>query len=103
MIRFRRRPFVDLVERQLRLFAGEQVGLFHDCDAALRAYNAAPAEEAEERYGDFLDLVATGQDLLEEVRDTYAESLSDPAVEEYREVFNERARKRFPRFALELT
>ena len=102
MIRFRRHPFVDLVERQLRLFGQEHSGLIRDCDTALRAYTAGSAGEAEGRYGDFLDLVDTGKDLLEEIRDTYAETLSEAAGEEYREVFNERARKRFPRFALEL-
>jgi hypothetical protein len=102
MSRFRRRPFVDLVERQLRLFAEEHAGLSHDCDAALRAYNAAPADQSEERYGDFLDVVDTGKDLLEEIRDTYAQTLSEAAATEYCRAFNELARKRFPRFALEL-
>ncbi len=101
-MRFRHRPFADLVERQLRLFEEEHAGLIADCEAALRAYNAAPSEQAEERYGDFLDLVDTGQDLLEEIRDTYAKTLDEEAAEAYRWVFNELARRRLPRFALEL-
>ena len=101
-MRFRRRPFAELVEGQLRLFEGENTILIHDCEAALRAYNTAAADVAEERYGDFLDLVDTGQGLLEELRDAYAQTLDEAAAEDYRWVFNERARKRFPRFALEL-
>ena len=101
-MRFRRRPFAELVEGQLRLFEEEHAGLIDDCEATLRAYNAAAAGEAEERYGDFLDLVDTGQDLLEEIRDTYAKALDEEAAEAYRRVFNELARRRLPRFALEL-
>ena len=34
-------------------------------------------DEAEERYGDFVDLVDTGRDELEEIRDTYAQTLDE--------------------------
>jgi hypothetical protein len=94
--------FVDLIERQLDLFAGEHAGLIADVEAALGAYDRAPRDEAEERYGDFLDLVETGTDELIELRDNYASTLDEEATEEYREAFNERARKRMPRFGLEL-
>jgi hypothetical protein len=103
MIRFgRKRRFRELVERQLTLFEAEHAGLLGNCEEALRAYNAAPADEAEERYGDFLDLVDTGREALEAIRDGYAETLDEPAAEEYRAVFNDLARRRLPRFALEL-
>jgi hypothetical protein len=94
--------FVDLVERQLELFAAEQAGLIGDVEAALEAYDRAPRDEAEERYGDFLDLVETGTDELIELRDNYATTLDDEAAEEYREVFNDLVRRRLPRFGLEL-
>ncbi len=77
-------------------------GCCADCEAALRAYDAASGGEAEERYGDFVDLVDTAQDELEELRDAYVASLDAGAAEEYAELFNELARKRFPRFAMEL-
>lgn len=103
MIRFRRkRRFVDLVLRQLALFEEEHAGLIRDCEAALRAYDTAPRKEAEERYGDFVDLVDTGRCLLEEIRDTYAGTLARPVAEEYRATFDDLARKQLPRFALEL-
>jgi hypothetical protein len=94
--------FVDLVERQLGLFVGEQAGLLGDVEAALRAYDDAPRDEAEERYGDFLDLVETGTDELIALRDNYAASLEDEAADDYRAVFNDLVRKRLPRFGLEL-
>jgi hypothetical protein len=94
--------FVDLVERQLDLFAADNAGLIADVEAALRAYDDAPRDEAEERYGDFLDLVETGTDELVELRDNYAATLDDEVAEDYRSVFNDLVRRRLPRFGLEL-
>jgi hypothetical protein len=94
--------FADLIKRQLDLFAAEQAGLISDVDAALLAYNRAPRGEAEERYGDFLDLVEAATDELVELRDNYAATLDEDAAEEYRAVFNDTVRKRLPRFGLEL-
>lgn len=94
--------FVDLVERQLTLFSQEHSGLIEDCEAALRAYNRAQRDEAEERYGDYLDLVGAGTDELLRLRDGFVETLEEDAAEEYRDVFNRVVRKRLPRFGLEL-
>ena len=94
--------FVDLVERQVALFAAENEGLIRDMEAALAAYNRAPRDEAEERYGDYLDLVETGTDALVELRDNFAATLDEDSYEEYHEVFNRSVRKRLPRFGLEL-
>jgi hypothetical protein len=94
--------FVELVERQLALFEEEHAGLLADVEAALGAYDRAPRDEAEERYGDFLDLVETGTDELIELRETYAATLDIDAALEYEAVFNDLARKRLPRLGLEL-
>ena len=94
--------FVELVERQLALFEEENAGLLADVEAALGAYDRAPRDEAEERYGDFLDLVETGTDELVEIREAYAATLDRDAALEYEAVFNDLARKRLPRFGLEL-
>jgi hypothetical protein len=101
-IRTVRGRFVELVERQLSLFAEEHKGLIQDAEAALTAYNRAPRDEAEERYGDYLDLVETGTDELVELRDNYSSTLDEDAAEEYQEVFNRVVRKRLPRFGLQL-
>jgi hypothetical protein len=93
---------VDLVERQIALFTAENEGLIRDTDAALAAYNRAARDEAEERYGDYLDLVETGIDALVELRDNFAATLDEDSYEEYHEVFNRTVRKRLPRFGLEL-
>ena len=97
-----RRRFVDLVERQIALFTAENAGLIRDTEAALDTYNRAPRDEAEERYGDYLDLVETGTDELVELRDNFASTLDEDSYEEYHDVFNRVVRKRLPRFGLEL-
>jgi hypothetical protein len=94
--------FVDVVERQLALFTKEHQGLIGDTQAALDSYNHAPRDEAEERYGDYLDLVETGTAELIELRDNFASALDEDSYEEYHAVFNKIVRKRFPTFGLEL-
>jgi hypothetical protein len=96
------RRFADVVRRQLDLFAAERAGLVRDVEAALRTYDNAPREEAEERYGDFLDLVETGTDELVDLRENYAAALGEDAADEYRTAFNDLVRRRLPRFGLEL-
>jgi hypothetical protein len=98
----RRRRFTDVVSRQLDLFEREHAGLIRDCELAERAYDRAPRDEAEERYGDYIDLVETGTDLLAALRDNYAASLGAETAEEYEEAFNRAVLKRLPRFALEI-
>ena len=95
-----RRRFADLIARQLDLFEADNAELVADCAAAERAYDAAPRDEAEERYGDYLDLVETGTEILAAMRDHYSREASE--AEEYERAFNRAAAKRFPRFALEL-
>jgi hypothetical protein len=97
-----RRRFEEVVQRQLRIFAEENGELILECEAAERAYDRAPRDEAEERYGDYLDLVETGTEILAELRDNYALSLDEDATEEYRETFNRAVLTRLPRFALEI-
>jgi hypothetical protein len=99
---FRRRRFADLISRQLDLFGREHRGLIDDCDAAERAYDRADRDEAEERYGDYMDLVETGTELLADLRDHFAATLDEDAADEYEAEFNRAVAKRFPRFALEI-
>ena len=97
-----RRPFAGVVDRQLDLFAREHAGLIRDCEAAERAYTAAERDEAEARYGEYLDLVEAGTELLADVRDHYAASLDEATAEAYEAAFNRAVLKRLPRFAIEI-
>ena len=97
-----RRRFADVVSRQLDLFQREHAGLIADCEAAERAYDRADRSEAEERYGDYVDLVETATELLADLRDGYASTLEEDAAEEYKAAFNRAVLKHLPRFALEI-
>ena len=98
----RRGRFADVVATQLDLFAREHADLIADCEAAERAYDRAPGEEAEERYGDYVDLVETGTEVLADLRDNFARTLEEDAVDEYEQAFNQAVLRRFRRFALEI-
>jgi hypothetical protein len=98
----RRRRFADIVATQLDLFAREHADLIAECEAAERAYDRAPREEAEERYGDYVDLVETGTDHLAGLRDNYASTLAVEIAVEYEQAFNRAVQKRLPRFGLEI-
>ena len=101
-MKLRRARFSELIERQLDLFEREQRGLIDDCIAAENAYNRAERDEAEERYGDYVDLVETGTEVLADLRDNFASTLDDDAAEEYEHAFNRAVARRFRRFALEI-
>jgi hypothetical protein len=101
-MRLRRARFADLIERQLDLFEREHRGLIDDCVAAEHSYTRAERDEAEERYGDYVDLVETGTEVLADLRDNFATTLDDEAADEYVNAFNRAVLKRFRRFALEI-
>ena len=99
---FRRARFADVISRQLDLFVEENEELLRECDAALTRYNAAAREDAEELYGDYVDLVETGTEALADMRDRFAQTLSERDAEEYEAEFNRAVVKKLPRFALEI-
>ena len=102
MIFRRRRRFADVIARQLELFEREHAGLIADVVAAESAYDEAPRDEAEERYGDYVDLVETGTELLADLRDHYKARLDEDAGEEYEAEFHRAVLRRLPRFAAEI-
>lgn len=101
-VSFRRRRFGALIDRQLALWAEEQAGFLRDVDAAERAYDEAERNGAEERYGDYLDLVETGTELLASVRDAFAATLEEDTAATYEAEFNRDVARRWPAFGLEI-
>jgi hypothetical protein len=99
---FRRRRFAEVISTQLDLFVQEHADVIRECDEAERAYNTAPRDEAEERYGDYVDVVETGTELLADLRDHFAATLDEETSEAYEEEFNRAVLRRLPRFALEI-
>ena len=94
--------FADVIRRQLDLFEREHSHLFREWADAKTAYDGAPREEAEERYGELMDIAETAAEALADLRGHYALAVEEGVDEEYEHEFNRAAAKRFPRFALEL-
>ncbi len=91
--------FHDLAERQLDLFATDDAELLVEAVEAESAWNAAPAEEAEEAYGDYQLVVDAIADRLLDIRESYAHSLDDEASAEYVTEFTKQATRRFRRYS----
>ncbi|HVM58600.1 MAG TPA: hypothetical protein VMT74_14155 [Gaiellaceae bacterium] len=97
-----RRRFSDVVSRQLDVFAEDEADLIADCRAAERTYDRAPRDEAEARYGEYVDLVETATEALADMRDRFKLTLEEDAAEEYEAAFNRAVRRRWPPFGLEI-
>ena len=99
---FRRARFAEVIGRQLDLFTREHEDVIEEAAERLRVYNAADRDEAEELYGDYVDAVETGTEILADLRDNFAQSLEESAAERYLAEFNRAVAKRLPEFALEI-
>jgi len=85
--------FSDLVSRQLDIFAED--GLLDEVRGAKEQYDRAGREEAEEAFGDYMDVVDAAKDALADMRDRYASTLDGDVAEEYEAEFERAARKRW--------
>ncbi len=91
---FGRKPYAELIERQLRLVATDDADLLEDVDARRRDHDAADREDAEEAIVDYQLALEALKDRLTEIRDAYAATLEDP--EPYERAFERAAAKRWP-------
>jgi hypothetical protein len=96
----RRGRYREVIDRQLELFRREHRDVLDDAAAKLERYNAAERDAAEELYGDYVDAVETGTEILADLRDHYASSLDEP--DRYLRDFNRAVAKRLPEYALEI-
>jgi hypothetical protein len=99
---FRKRRFADLIARQLDLFQREHADVIEEAQTRLDAYNRADRDEAEELYGDYVDAVETGTEILADMRWEYVRTLDEDAAGEYEAEFNRAVMKRLPSFGLEI-
>jgi hypothetical protein len=97
---FRRARFASVIDAQLELFEREHRDVIDEANARLDAYNRAGRDEAEELYGDYIDSLETGTEILADLRDHYARTLDD--ADPYLVEFNRAVQKRLPAFALEI-
>ena len=91
--------YADLVRTQLDLFAEDEADLLAEAQSADEAWTRAGRDSAEELYGDYQLVVDAIGDGLLDIRETYAATLADDTVDEYRAAFTRGATKRFPRYA----
>ena len=99
---FRRRRFAEVIDRQLDLFERDHRFVVEEVEERLAAYNSAERDEAEELYGDYIDAVETGTEILAEIRDAYMRTLEEGIDEEYEREFHRAVAKRLKPFATEL-
>jgi len=91
-----RARYGDVIRRQLELFAADQDQLLREVGEAERAYGQAGAADAEERYGDYMDLVEQAEDELLALRDRYAETMAARERVRYEREFTRAAERRLP-------
>jgi hypothetical protein len=100
---FRRSRFADVVARQLDVFAlDEEDGLLAEVREAKAVYDRADRDEAEERYGDYVDVVEAATEALADMRWQYASTLDEENAADYETAFNRAVRKRWPPLGLEI-
>jgi hypothetical protein len=97
-VKLGRRPFADLVRRQLDLFAADETALLEEARSAEVAWQRAGRNGAEEAYGDWQLVADAIAERLLDLRETYAGTLHQTVIDAYRHAFDRQARKRFPRF-----
>jgi hypothetical protein len=101
-VRFGRSRFRDVIDRQLDLFVRDHADVIADANTRLRAYSDAGRDDAEELYGDYLDAVETGTELLADLRDHFARALGEAESKTYLADFDRAVAKRLPEYALEI-
>jgi hypothetical protein len=89
-----RRRFSDVIRRQLDLFERDHADLLQRCADARDAHRVASRDDAEERYGDYQDLVDETLDRLFAQSDAYAATLAGSTAEVYATAFERAARQR---------
>lgn len=99
-MRFGRSRYAQVIDAQLELFVREHADVIEDVRERLDAYNRAERSEAEELYGDYVDAVETGTEILADLRDHFAATLEDGDA--YVRDFNRAVARRLPEYALEI-
>jgi hypothetical protein len=96
---FGRSRYAKVVDAQLDLFIREHHDVIEEARQRLELYNRSDRSEAEELYGDYVDAVETGTDILTDMRDHYGATLADPG--RYVAAFNRGVSRRLREFSLE--
>ena len=96
------RRFADVIARQLDLFTVDEAALLAEVHEAEETYKRADRDDAEEAYGDYMDVVETATEALADMRDRFSRTLDEDAAEEYEAAFNRAVKRRWRPFGLEI-
>jgi hypothetical protein len=100
---FRRGRFAEVIARQLDVFAEDEAhGLLEEVREAKAKYDRADRDEAEEVYGDYVDVIEAATEALADMRWRYVATLDEASSEEYEAAFNRAVQKRWPPLGLEI-
>ena len=95
--------FGDVIKRQLAMFMDDQHDLLLRIEQARVSYTHAGAGDAEERYGDYMDLVEEAEEELLALRDRYAERMAARDRLRYEREFSKAAERQLPSLAVRQT
>jgi hypothetical protein len=91
-----RSRYDDVISRQLALFAEENAARLAQIGEARRAYDRAGTLDAEERWGEYMDLVEETEDDLLALRDRYSATMAEDQRGTYERHFWRQAQKLLP-------
>ncbi|HEY1514379.1 MAG TPA: hypothetical protein VGF66_11580 [Gaiellaceae bacterium] len=97
---FGRSRYTKLIDAQLELFVRDHRDVIEEARRRLELYNSSDRTDAEELYGDYVDAVEAGTEILADMRDHYGATLDD--ADGYAAAFNHAVAKRVPEFSLEI-
>jgi hypothetical protein len=97
---FGRSRYSRVIDAQLELFVREHRDVIEEARQRLELYNRSDRSDAEELYGDYVDAVESGSEILAVMRDHFAMTIEQP--DEYASAFNRAVAKRLPEFAVEI-
>jgi hypothetical protein len=97
---FGRSRYSRVVDAQLDLFIRDHRAVIEEARERLELYNQSDRSEAEELYGDYVDAVETGTEILADMRDHFSATLADP--DEYVAAFNRGVSRRLREFSVEI-
>jgi hypothetical protein len=95
---FGRSRYTTVIDAQLELFVNEHRDVIEQARQRLELYHASDRSDAEELYGDYVDAVDTGTEILTDMRDHYSATLA--SADDYAAAFNRAVAKRLPEFSL---
>ena len=97
---FGRPRYTKVIDAQLELFIRDHRHVIEEARKRLELYDRSDRSDAEELYGDYVDAIDTGTEILAEMRDHYGVTLDD--ADGYAAEFNRAVAKRLPEFGREL-